>query len=347
MASVHHVGESAAAVARDLLGAAVDAIEPVTRGRNSRVYRIAAGADRYALKQYPTSREDARDRLGTEIDALRLMQQLGVPGVPRVIAADTTRRFALLTWIEGMPVDAIADADIDAAGDFLAALHAMRRAPPGRAFSRQASEACLSGLEAETQIRRRLDALRMRCDEEPALARFLEVAFVSALDLLAARARCNMATAGLDFAGHLPQDRQSLVPSDFGFHNILRRVDGSLSFLDFEYFGWDDPVKLTADILHHPGSPLSPRHQARFRAAATAIYGDGDRSFAVRLDALYPLFGLRWVLILLNEFLPERWRQRVAAGETESWSDAKARQLSRARELFARLVPIEENAAHG
>jgi Ser/Thr protein kinase RdoA (MazF antagonist) len=121
MASVDHGVESAAAVARDLLGMAVDAIEPITRGRNSRVYRIAAGADGYALKQYPISGEDARDRLGTEVDALRLMQQLGVPGVPRVIAADAARRFALLTWIEGTPVGAIADADIDAAGDFLLA----------------------------------------------------------------------------------------------------------------------------------------------------------------------------------------------------------------------------------
>jgi hypothetical protein len=56
---------------------------------------------------------------------------------------------------------------------------------------------------------------------------------------------------------------------------------------------------------------------------------------------------MRWVLILLNEFLPERWRQRVAAGETAPWTQAKARQLARARDLLARLVPTCEEAAHG
>src|ERR1700680_1391707 len=45
--------------------------------------------------------------------------------------------------------------------------------------------------------------------------------------------------AGLAFDAELPQEWRSLVPSDFGFHNSLRRPDGSLAFLDFEYFGWD------------------------------------------------------------------------------------------------------------
>ena len=106
------------------------------------------------------------------------------------------------------------------------------------------------------------------------------------------------------------------MPSDFGFHNSLRRPDGSLAFLDFEYFGWDDPVKLTADILLHPGRPLQPTAAARFRRSGDALYGD-DPAFAARLAAYLPLFGLRWVLILLNEFIPERWQRRVLAGEPE------------------------------
>ena len=45
-----------------------------------------------------------------------------------------------------------------------------------------------------------------------------------------------------------PQHR-CLSPSDFGFHNALLRgrpgVPGARDwvFLDFEYFGWDDPAK--------------------------------------------------------------------------------------------------------
>jgi hypothetical protein len=338
--------DAATEIARELLGASVDSAEPVRRGRNSRVFRVTSGSDCYALKRYPAPDEDARDRLGTEVDALRLMRLCGVENVPRVVAADPARHCALLTWLDGVPLSPVADADIDAAAAFLAQVHDMRTRPAGQAFRRPAAEACLSGRDVEMQVDGRLAALRRQGPAEPELGRFLQIAFTPAFELLTARARSGMIAAGLDFAHPLPQEGQSLVPADFGFHNCLRGVDGSLNVLDFEYFGWDDPVKLTADMLHHPGTPLASAQRARLRAAALRIYGD-EPAFAARLDALFPLFGLRWVLILLNEFLPERWRQRVAAGETEPWARAKARQLSRARELLTRLAPIGAEAAHG
>jgi len=332
-------------LARDLLGRAVDAVAPVRGGRNAQVFRVAAGRDVLALKQYPPPGDDGRDRLATEVEALRLMQSCGIGNVARVVAADPARRGALLTWIEGTPVTAPSDADVDAAAVFLAALHAMRMTAAGRAFRRPAAEACLSGGEVERQISARLAALLALGEGEPALASFLRDACAPALATLLTRARAAFAAAGLDFATPLPQEKQSLVPADFGFHNALRGADGTLWFLDFEYFGWDDPVKLTADMLHHPGTPLAAAQAARLRAAALNIYGD-DRAFAPRLAALYPLFGLRWVMILLNEFLPERWRRRVEAGEADAWPHAKARQLARARDLLARLAPLAE-VAHG
>ena len=245
------------ALAGSLLGAPIETAEQITRGRNSRVFRIAAGREVYALKRYPAPGTDARDRVGTEAEALRLMERCGVDNVPRVVAADATRHCALLSWLDGAAVTSVTDADVDAAAVFLGALHAMSRTPAGRAFTRPASEACLSGREVETQIRRRLAALRA-LDGEPELARFLDGEYAPALDRLMAGAMRAMAAAGLDFATPLPQELQTLAPSDFGFHNALRRHDGTLVFVDFEYFGWDDPVKLVADVLHHPGQRLPP-----------------------------------------------------------------------------------------
>ena len=77
---------------------------------------------------------------------------------------------------------------------------------------------------------------------------------------------------------------------------------------------------------------MAAPQRLRFRNAAERLYGE-DASFGVRLEALLPLFGLRWVLILLNEFVPERWQRRVLAGAAESWGEAKARQLNKARAI--------------
>jgi hypothetical protein len=102
-------------------------------------------------------------------------------------------------------------------------------------------------------------------------------------------------------------------------------------FIDFDYFGWDDPVKLTADFLLHPGTQLPELLKHHFASAATAIYQTDD-AFRTRLALLFPLFGLRWCLILLNEFLPERWADRVNAGGAADWQAAKEHQLDRARQ---------------
>ena len=92
-------------------------------------------------------------------------------------------------------------------------------------------------------------------------------------------------------------------------------------------------MKLTADILLHPGQALLPRQRKRFRQAALRLYAS-DQGFAGRLWAYLPLFGLRWLLILLNEFIPERWRRRVLAGEAGSWSEAKAQAVIACTGIF-------------
>jgi hypothetical protein len=334
--SALEAGEAQAAeVAGALAGGPVTISRLSTGGRNSRIWRVDSAGQAFALKQYPSRRDDPRDRLATEVGALRLMERYRIDTVPRVAGVDGERGYALLSWIDGRDVTAIDDADIDAAVVFLTAIHGLR-GTPWAAGQPAAAEACLSGWEIERQIQGRLARLRDVARNEAELVDFIDGSVADRFAFEAAKAQRRVTGAGLAFDAELPQEWRSLVPSDFGFHNSLRKLDGTLAFVDFEYFGWDDPVKLTADILLHPGRPLAAQQRGRFRQAATQLYG-GDPAFATRLSAYLPLFGLRWVLILLNEFIPERWQRRVLAGETGSWSEVKARQLAHARAFLATL----------
>jgi Phosphotransferase enzyme family len=321
-------------VACALVGASAEIERLLTGGRNSRIYHVRSGAREFALKQYPSRVDDPRDRLSTEVGALMLMERYRIDVVPRVAGVDRERGFALLSWIDGAPVTAISGADVEAAAHFLSAIHALRTTPWAKEQP-SAAEACFSGAEIERQITSRLERLRGLSGEGD-LARFLSHTFGPAFEREILKAKTTMKAAGLDFVADLPQEWRSLVPSDFGFHNSLRRSDGSLAFVDFEYFGWDDPVKLSADIMLHPGKPLALAQSRHFRRSAVDLYG-ADPSFATRLGAHLPLFGLRWVLILLNEFIPERWQRRVLAGARRDWADAKAAQLALASEFLAAL----------
>jgi hypothetical protein len=270
------------------------------------------------------------------------MAKNGVTNVPELIAVNSQVRAVLLSWIDGEAVRTPGESDISAASLFLDGLHSLRSTPDATGLP-LAAEACLSSTELERQVRARLARLSECGAEEPQLANFMERHFKPSLALALAHAHGATSGRRRNFAESIGRDQQSIVPADFGFHNALRRPDGSLVFLDFEYFGWDDPVKLAADFLLHPGMSLGAAARRRFRAAALRRHAH-DATFAARLNGLMPLFRLRWVLILLNEFAPEHWRRRVIAGVEISWSDAKARQLAKAGAL---LSGIEEDLRAG
>jgi hypothetical protein len=74
-----------------------------------------------------------------------------------------------------------------------------------------------------------------------------------------------------------------------------------------------------------------------FVAGALDVFPDVD-NLAARARIVYPWFGLKWCLILLNEFVPEHLsRRRFAGAAGEERSQLLARQLDRARALLARV----------
>src|SRR5262249_9247009 len=111
--------DAARDVACALVGEGAEVCRIASGGRNSRIYRVRFGERLLALKQYPSLQDDPRDRLSTEVMALRLMERCGVDGVPRVVGVDPGHGYALMSWIEGSAVSRVSDADIDAAAAFL------------------------------------------------------------------------------------------------------------------------------------------------------------------------------------------------------------------------------------
>lgn len=322
---------SEADIASKLVGRPLLRISKVGGGRNSRISRVETADGVFALKQYPSLEDDPRNRLGVETNALEWMALHGLDMVPHLVAVDAANNCVLLSWVEGAQVSDVGLADIDQAIEFLGALERLRRTVDFPT-AQLASEACLSGAQIEHQIRMRFARL-LAVEDEPGLHAFLNGEFQNAFESQLLLARKTLSSAGLSFEAELGPEKRSLVPADFGFHNALRDESGRLTFLDFEYFGWDDPAKLTSDVLLHPGTPVADELRSRFRIAAENLYGN-DPDFGTRLRALRPLFGLRWVLILLNEFHPERWRRRVLAGATDGWAEAKQRQLRAARAML-------------
>jgi hypothetical protein len=287
--------EALRAAAARLASQPVMEIAPGNEGANSRIYRVKLATSFVALKIYPHRPEDDRDRLETEWNTLTFLRSRGVDTVPAPIARDDDKRLMLMEWIDGEIVVHHRRSELDHALSFIKKIFELSDDPDARQF-KLASEACLSAAVILRQIEVRLENF----EEYQTLAKFLSAEFQPALAVVREHVAAELAEQR-DLAPEL----RRLIPADFGFHNTLRQPDGRLRYIDFDYFGWDDPVKLTADFILHPAMQLSASDKAQVARQMTAARA-ADPDFSARLIRHLPLYALRWALILLNPFRRDR-----------------------------------------
>jgi thiamine kinase-like enzyme len=130
---------------------------------------------------------------------------------------------------------------------------------------------------------------------------------------------------------------RTLSPSDFGFHNCLRINNTQLVFLDFEYFGWDDPVKMISDFVLHPRNTI--RHTLKQHFIDLMIQEfKGDQNIRMRLQTYCPLYALKWCTILLNEFIEADLSRREFAKGKLNHDHTKKQQLMKARKMLQTAI---------
>ncbi|HVJ52122.1 MAG TPA: aminoglycoside phosphotransferase family protein [Aliidongia sp.] len=321
-------------IAQDLLGVPPDRIEPVAGGGNNRLFRLVSGPSQFALKLYDAQDLTAIARFEREVAALDFLADTPLADrIPGLVSADPAPPAALMEWVEGVPVTERSSNEVPRLLDFLIDLVAAGMAPSATTIS-LAAESCLTVAELVRQIDRRrarlgeIDAAEL----QPYLKRF---------DRLWQTLRRRLSN---EDSQELAPGLRVLSPSDFGFHNTLRRPDGRLAFLDFEYFGWDDPAKLACDLLWHPGMQLDSGERSALHSGLLTLYSARDPCFARRFEQVLPAYGMRWCLILLNVFLPERWQRRRFAtrADGDDWAGAKQRQLGMAETFLARVETVLE-----
>ncbi len=145
---------------------------------------------------------------------------------------------------------------------------------------------------------------------------------------------------------HLLADEcRTLSPSDFWFHNALRNREGEIIFIDFEYFGWDDPAKLVGDFVLHPGMNLTNSQKQHWIKGAEKIFGS---IMLRRMSLMWPLLGLCWCLILLNDFRQDYFlRRNGSAGKQTTINRSRLmHQLARSEQLLGEIQSQYKNISY-
>jgi len=281
----------------------IKSIKKIEGRGNSRLYKVSTNTmGNLVLKVYPDLLIDSRERLMTEIAALNMIEYLHK--TPKVVAFDEQQNIAIYEWIEGKHLSCINDKHILEALEFIENIQDIEI----KERCQLASESCLSAEHIFSQINYRLSRLLLVNNQD--LQDFLNITFKPLLGEVCKWSKQQWPKNNL--VNNLPESMQAISPSDFGFHNALLTDNKKLYFLDFEYFGRDDPVKLMADFIWHPGMNLGFSHKIKWLEGTFKIF-EKDPDIYSRFFAAWPLYGLRWSLILLNEFREDGWRKRVYA----------------------------------
>lgn len=309
-------------------------------GGNNRVYDVRnAEGVRFLLKEYFHQAGESRSRFDSERSFYALAETVAAGRVPRALAWNADDRMGLFEWVEGrrLTESEVGAAELDAAIQFFAQINRDRDRPEAQALP-QAAEACFNAADHIATVDRRIARL-VDVEIEEGARRFVREELVPVWQEMRSALASSQA-----FESALPNASRCISPSDFGFHNALRRPDGSLVFLDFEYAGWDDPAKTVCDFFCQPAVPVPMAHfEAWACGVAESVQEQKLEAFVARCQALLPVYRIKWCCILLNEFISaDRGRREFAlgGGATEA---RKTGQLASAR----RLLNLTVRSIHG
>ncbi len=280
--------------------------ERLSGGRNNRVYRATFGDASAVLKWYFRHAHDQRDRLNAEYSFCEYAIDRGATCVAMPLGRDDTRQLAAYALIEGQRFapGQVNASHVDQAMQFIRVLNAHRAADSAGRLP-NASEACFSIQEHIDCISARvarLHSINSQTDCQRDARELVGAKIEPALRLAASRLQDWARESNVSLLAALVAEQRCISPSDFGFHNALMHSDGHLSFVDFEYAGWDDPAKLLCDFYCQPEIPAPQETWQQFADLTAELAGDTELE-RQRQALLFPLYQVKWCCILLNEFV--------------------------------------------
>lgn len=308
----------------------------IDRGGNSRIYMIEKKDDlKIALKRYPFYDYEDQGRLEREFTSFSFLHQNGIDLVPIPVIRNDQLNVGTFEWIEGEKIEKPNEDDLQQALHLIRALYELRNTSEASGLP-IATDACLSGSSLVRQINSRRKRLLVPATLHKQLQSHLENIFDPLWIKVQNWIKKNW-SFNVDFNEILTSDLQTLSPSDFGFHNALRKDSTRLCFLDFEYFGWDDPVKLVSDFCWHPGMHLTNQLRTIWLQETFELFR-GDPYFLSRLNILHPAFGLNWSLIVLNSYLSR------ARGKNQKYYDLEG-QLEKSIKFCEKVNELIKNGS--
>jgi hypothetical protein len=299
----------------------------IRAGRNSAVYRVSCLRDQLILKHYFSHDADKRNRLFSEYQFLTFLNEVGSQLVAKPIACDYKNQVALYSFLEGSKPLIVSDFYIDQAVQFLLTLNRLKHDPKARNIG-NASDACFNLEQHINLVRTRFlqfESIRPVITEAKEVLGWIKDVLAPCWEKIGSQIPI--------FQEKLTTYENILSPSYFGFHNALD-FKGKLSFVDFEYAGWDSMAKLACDFICQPELPISKLQATNFlKELANQTY---NKDLVYQVETLLPVHRIKWCFILLNVFNDVHLQRRFHSGNLSQ--DILTVQFNKAKYYFEKYL---------
>ncbi len=279
-------------------------IKKLTGGANNQVFKINLKNQSFILKHYFQNTFDQRKRLQSEFAFLTFAWKEQIKCIPEPLKYDEKNNLALYGFIEAntFSVKNINTIALKQAVSFFLKLNQNKsladHLPP-------ASESCFSLSDYFLHVENRFEKFFKLKPQNPLQKKVRSLVcqnFLKKWNEVKTEALKKIETNSFDLHTTIKKENLCLTPSDFGFHNALIDQNQKIFFIDFEYAGWDDPVKTTLDFFCQPKYPVPEKYFSLFSKAIAFSIKNPDEYFK-RLSIAKPLCQFKWSFILMNSFL--------------------------------------------
>lgn len=277
---------------------------PVKGGMNNQIFKMVDGSGKaYLLKIYT---KDGKNRLEREYQACEFLSKNNF-SVPKVYYKDDKLYYGIYSFEEGETKlsSELEENEIEAMVDFIVRLEGCR---PSYSSFLPADMACFCLDDYFRNIGSRLKMLEENIGKKDfdtdALSFIKENDIINYIKNKRDSLLKEISTSGL--SDRLSEKQRTLSPVDFGPHNMLFRGGKPPVFIDFEKFGWDDPVRLIALFVNHiktAGMTLEKKKfflNLYFRKSKLSGFYKKRFSLVVRIDAL------DWLTMVVCALTPEK-----------------------------------------
>ncbi len=304
-------------------------------GKNNKAFKVLNNGKTYFAKLYFLDVHRKYSRLETEMKFFKFLKRKKILNIPNPVIFSVDKNIGLFDFIDGIPYekkDEVAKINIKEAAEFFRNLN--------RNFSfkedlNNASDAFFNIENLFASLDSRLEKLKAM-DLKYEVDREAKI-FVNEVLKFWKNEKLNISfKLNQNNLRQLNKEDVCISPSDFGFHNALNYKNRTY-FYDFEHAGYDDPSKFICDFFLQPKISVSFKFFDYFVKHAFVNFKNKE-TIVRRSLIMFSIFKVKWICIILNEFLNTNLERRIFSNSIDDIEKTKVSQLKKAKLLFSELM---------